>query len=179
MKSPCHFLFSHRGTSELNWKLFLAEWKSKLCYDRRLVGLGVKHPSGSYDQIFITVRQLPGFFYVGRPLWRENGSAVYNYCWSSPAQSFLGPSPAGLVIIFYCRLKFETPPTWRARSPYLYPPRTGWPSYTPRHWVPFRRLLRLTRLRWRYSNSPPRGRDLAASGLCYVAQTTQKTQVTW
>jgi hypothetical protein len=28
-------------------------------------------------------------------------------------------------------------PTWRARSPYLYPPGTGWPSYTQRHWVPF------------------------------------------
>jgi hypothetical protein len=37
-------------------------------------------------------------------------------------------------MIFYC-LKFETPPTWR--SPYLYPPGTGWPSYTPSHWVPF------------------------------------------
>jgi hypothetical protein len=33
--------------------------------------------------------------------------------------------------------KFETPPTCRARSPYLYPPGTGWPRYTPRHWVPF------------------------------------------
>jgi hypothetical protein len=32
--------------------------------------------------------------------------------------------------IFYC-LKFETPPTWRARSPYLYSSGTGWPSYTP------------------------------------------------
>jgi hypothetical protein len=39
-------------------------------------------------------------------------------------------------IIFYC-LKYETTPTWRARSPYLYPPGTGWPSYIPRHWVPF------------------------------------------
>jgi hypothetical protein len=29
------------------------------------------------------------------------------------------------------------PPTWRARPPYLYPPVTRWPSYTPRHWVPF------------------------------------------
>jgi hypothetical protein len=27
--------------------------------------------------------------------------------------------------------------TWRARPKYLYPPGTGWPSYTPRHWVPF------------------------------------------
>jgi hypothetical protein len=38
------------------------------------------------------------------------------------------------VHTFYC-FKFETPPTWRARSPFLYPPGTGWPSYTPRHWV--------------------------------------------
>jgi hypothetical protein len=29
-------------------------------------------------------------------------------CWSSPAQSFSGPTPAGLVTTFYC-LKFETP----------------------------------------------------------------------
>jgi hypothetical protein len=60
------------------------------------------------------------------PLWREDGSVVYNFCWSSPAQSFSGPS-----------LRFGTPKTWRARSPYLYPPGTGRPGYTPRHWVPF------------------------------------------
>jgi hypothetical protein len=29
------------------------------------------------------------------------------------------------------------PPTWRARSQYLYPPGTVCPSYIPRHWVPF------------------------------------------
>jgi hypothetical protein len=37
----------------------------------------------------------------------------------------------------YFTLRFETPVIWRARSAYLYPPGTGWPSYTPRHWVPF------------------------------------------
>jgi hypothetical protein len=63
-------------------------------------------------------------------------SIVYNCCWFSPAQSFSGPSPVGLMTIFYC-LMFDTPPTWRARSPYLYPPGTGWPSFIPRHWVPF------------------------------------------
>jgi hypothetical protein len=42
----------------------------------------------------------------------------------------------GLVTIFYC-LKFKTPPTLRVRSPYIYPPGTGWPGYTLRHWVPF------------------------------------------
>jgi hypothetical protein len=40
------------------------------------------------------------------------------------------------MTVFYW-LRFETPPNWRARSPFLCPPRTGWPSYTPRHWVPF------------------------------------------
>jgi hypothetical protein len=55
---------------------------------------------------------------------------------SSAVQSFSGLSPAGLMTIFY-RLRFDTPPTWRARSPYFYPPGAGWPSYTPGHWVPF------------------------------------------
>jgi hypothetical protein len=33
--------------------------------------------------------------------------------------------------------RFETPPTWTARSPYLYSPGTAWSGYIPRHWVPF------------------------------------------
>jgi hypothetical protein len=73
---------------------------------------------------------------MGRPLWRDYGSVVYNCCWPSPAKSFSGPSPAGLIIIFYW-FRFESPPTWRARSPYIYTPGTRWPSYSPRHWVPF------------------------------------------
>jgi hypothetical protein len=47
------------------------------------------------------------------------------------------------------------PPNWRTRSPYVYPPVTGWPSYIPGTGLPFRRLLRLAGLRWRYSNPPP------------------------
>jgi hypothetical protein len=38
------------------------------------------------------------------------------------------------MTIFYC-LRFESLPTWRTRSSYLYLPWTGWPGYTPRHWV--------------------------------------------
>jgi hypothetical protein len=106
------------------------------------VCLGVKHPSGAYDQIFITVRQLP-VCWCGAPF-----TAVYNCCWSPPAQSFLGPSPAVLVTKFY-RLRFETPPTWRSRFPYLYPPGTVWPSFTPGTGFPFRPLLWLAGLRWR------------------------------
>jgi hypothetical protein len=64
---------------------------------------------------------------------------VYSCCWSSPAKPLSGPSPAGIMTTFYF-LRFETPPpppTWRVRSPYLYPPETGRPSHNPRHWVPF------------------------------------------
>jgi hypothetical protein len=42
-------------------------------------------------------------------------------------------------------VSFETPSTWRARSPYLYPPGTGWPSYTPGHWVSFMSPLKTLR----------------------------------
>jgi hypothetical protein len=48
-----------------------------------------------------------GFVDLGRPLWREGGSVVCNCYWSSPAQSFSGPIPVGLVAMFYC-LRFET-----------------------------------------------------------------------
>jgi hypothetical protein len=66
----------------------------------------------------------------------EDGSVVYNCYWSSPAQSFSDPIPTGLMTTFYC-LRIEIHPTWRARSPYLYPPGTRRPGYTPRPWVPF------------------------------------------
>jgi hypothetical protein len=69
-------------------------------------------------------------------LWLEDGSVAYNCCWCSPAQSFSCPRPAGPMTVFHC-LRFETPPTWRVRSPYLYPPGTSWSSYTLRHFVPF------------------------------------------
>jgi hypothetical protein len=48
-----------------------------------------------------------GLVYVGRSLWREDGSVVYNCCWPSPAQSFSGQSLVGLATLFYC-LRVET-----------------------------------------------------------------------
>jgi hypothetical protein len=69
--------------------------KSKLFYDgRSSTNLGL-------TTRFLLLSDSCGFVDVGRSLWRENGSALYNCCWSLPAQSFLGPSPAGLVTIFY------------------------------------------------------------------------------
>jgi hypothetical protein len=57
----------------------------------------------------------PDFYYCqtvgGLLMWgalsEEDGSIVYKCSWPSPAQSFLGPSPVGLVTIFY-RLRFWT-----------------------------------------------------------------------
>jgi hypothetical protein len=72
-------------------------------------------PSGAHGQILITLWQLRSCF-VGRPLWREDGSVFCICSWSLPAQFFLGPCPLGLATIFYC-LRFETsfssPPTTR------------------------------------------------------------------
>jgi hypothetical protein len=40
---------------------------------------------------------------------------------------FLGLSPVGVMTIFYWH-RFETPLTWRVRSPYLYPQKQGGPT---------------------------------------------------
>jgi hypothetical protein len=73
---------------------------------RRPFHLGIKHPSGAYDQIFITVRQLRVCWCGALSLTRRR-VCRYNCCWSSSAQAFSGPSPVGLATILYC-LRFET-----------------------------------------------------------------------
>jgi hypothetical protein len=110
--------------------------KSKLCHDWQSVGQSVFVSSTHLGPKtrYLLLSESCGFVNVGRLLWREGGSVFNNYCWPFPAFSFLGPSPARLVTIFYC-LRFEISPTWKARFRCLYPPGTGWPSYTPRHWV--------------------------------------------
>jgi hypothetical protein len=111
----------------------------------RPVSLGVKPPSGAPKTRIYYVRELR-VCWCGRTLWREDGSVVYKCCWSSPAQSFLSPGPAGFMTLVYC-LRFETPPTWRVSLPYLYPSGIGWPSYTTKYWVPFSSPLTTRRAR--------------------------------
>jgi hypothetical protein len=54
--------------------------KSKLLYDWQSVCLGIEHPCGICDQILLPVGMLLyeicGLVSVGRPLWREDGSAI-------------------------------------------------------------------------------------------------------
>jgi hypothetical protein len=56
---------------------------------------------------------------------------LYNCCWPSPAQLFSGPSPVGLVTIFYC-LRFETsfssPPTTRRPTVEVFDPASPYES---------------------------------------------------
>jgi hypothetical protein len=56
------------------------------------------------------------------------------------------------------------PSTRRTRPPYLWPPETGWPSHTPRHWVPILVAFYDTHeLRWDYSYSPVTTRRISST----------------
>jgi hypothetical protein len=89
--------------------------KSMLCYDRRSIGQSVL--VSSYH-----LRPKTRFLLLRHPLWREDGSVVYSCCWSSPEQSFSGPSPAGLMTIFYS-LRFDSPPKLEGQVPVFISPR--------------------------------------------------------
>jgi hypothetical protein len=100
----------------------------------RPVRPGVRRPSGTRDQFFflleIFFRQLRVCYFVAPSLTRGrvcNLLLLLSLASAVPRDS----RPYFIVPIL------ETPPTWRVRSLYLYPPGTGWPSYTPGHWVPF------------------------------------------
>jgi hypothetical protein len=93
-------------------ELLIYDWTDKwiwvLCHDRRSVGQSISEYSTHMrpKTRFLLLSGSCGFVDVGRSLWRKDGSVVYNWCWSSPAQSYSGPSPVGLATIFYC-LRFE------------------------------------------------------------------------
>jgi hypothetical protein len=91
------------------WAHLVNIWVWVLCYDRRSVGQCVLEQSTHLGLTtrFVLLLDSCRFVDVGRSLWQQDGSIIYNSCWSSPAQSFSGPSPVGLVTIFYC-LRFET-----------------------------------------------------------------------
>jgi hypothetical protein len=58
-------------------------------------------------------------------------------------QSRLGTANYALITSSFCYHGSLPLCVLRARFPYLYPPGTGWPSYTPGHWVPFTSSLKI------------------------------------
>jgi hypothetical protein len=92
----------------------------KLRYDRRFsppVCLGVKHPSGAYDQIFITVRQL-------RVCWcgalSDEITGLPFTIAASPRQRTHSRVRVPGDSWPYFTVSDSRPPTWRTKSPYLY-----------------------------------------------------------
>jgi hypothetical protein len=151
MKSSCYFVFNHPvllcpnlystdlhsslrtrsilvpvlSTAEPSWTLWA------LCYDR------IKHPFGSYDQIFFTVRQLRVCWCGALSLTRER------VCSSQlllvlASIVILGSESHGTRDHFYC-LRFDI--------------------------SLFHRLLRLSGLRWRYSTPSHHGRESLTSNI--------------
>jgi hypothetical protein len=112
------------------------------------VCLGIEHPCGTCDQILLPVGVLLSEIcsLISVRLSDERTGlqfAVY---------SLNGLNHAEPVTILYC-LIWDSP-TWTARFPYLYIPGTGWPSYTPGHWVPFTSSLTTCRAMVEVSNPP-------------------------
>jgi hypothetical protein len=75
----------------------------------RPVSLGVKHPSGTYDQFYfrleIFFRQLRVCNFLAPSLTRGRVfNLLYNCFWVLPEHSLLGRSPAELTTIFYLRI---------------------------------------------------------------------------
>jgi hypothetical protein len=107
----------------VSFLLMPAKKKSKLYYDRRSVGqsLLVSSPHFGPNTGFFLLSGSCEFVDVGPPFWREDGSVVYSCCWSSPALSFLGPSPAELTTVFYCQI--QDTPNLQGQAPIFISPR--------------------------------------------------------
>jgi hypothetical protein len=101
------------------------------------------------------------FVDVGRLLWREDESVAYNCQWSSQEKSLSSPWPVRLTTIFLY-VRFETPPTCWARSPYYIPQGRCGAVISPSTEFPFRRLLWLSGLWWRHLNHLHTGYKLIA-----------------
>jgi hypothetical protein len=105
---------------------------------------------------FLLLSDSRGFVDVELFLWREDGPDVYNCCWTSPAQSFWGRSPAGLMAAFIVSDSILPQPGGTGPRINI-PQEQGGPVITPGTGSPFRRLLRLAGLRCRYWSPPPHG----------------------
>jgi hypothetical protein len=109
-------------------------------------------PSWTQDQIFVTVRPLL-VCWCGAPCLKRGRVCRLQFCWSSPAQSYSGPSTVGSWPYFTV-LDSKIPPPAGTRHRIYIPQEQGGPLISPGTGFSFHRLLRLAGLRWRCSNPP-------------------------
>jgi hypothetical protein len=128
------WLSSTKNSTELNLRLSLIIRPTV----SRPVCLGIKHPSGAYDQIFSTVDNY-GLVLCGAPsLTRRRVCLLY-------------------LLLALASAVFPWSESLRTRDHIL----------LSQIWdFPFRRLLRLAGSRWRYSTTPPHG-SLPLNCWCY------------
>jgi hypothetical protein len=122
----------------------------------RPVCLGVRHPSGARDQFFPSCFCIGncGFLYVGRPLWREDGSVIYCTIASGPCQSSHSQVQVPQNSRPYFTVSFVTSHSG-GPGPHIYiPQKQGGTDIPPGTGLPFHRLLRLGGLRWWYCTPP-------------------------
>jgi hypothetical protein len=126
------------------------EGRSYFTSDDQSVCLGTEDPCGTCDQILLPagmlLSEICGLVSIGRPLWREDGSAICSVItqWSKSRRTRTNtllshlrlPQPGGLGSHIYIP---------KEQGGLVIPQGTGFP---------FCRLLRLTGLWWRYSNPP-------------------------
>jgi hypothetical protein len=91
--------------------------------------------------------EICGLVSVGRPLWREDGSAICSVI----TQWYESRRTRNHTLLSYLRLPQPGGPVSRI---YI-PQEEGGPVIRPGAGFPLCRLLRLAGLRWRYSNPPP------------------------
>jgi hypothetical protein len=99
------------------------------------VYLCVNHQSGSQDQIFITVRQLQVCWCGVPSLTRGQVCCLQLLLVLANAVILSSKSHGYHDQILLSEIRDS--PDLESLVPMLYPPGTGWPSYTPRHWVLF------------------------------------------
>jgi hypothetical protein len=94
---------------------------------------GVKHPSGAYDEIFITVRQLRVYWCGGLSLTRGRVCRLQLQLVLASAVILRSESRGTHDHILLPHI-WDSP---KGQGPVFISPGTGWPGYNPRHWVPF------------------------------------------